>query len=94
MKKLIVSFKMASRIFIIFLIFQVYATGYGHGGRLGLGGSETVLNPRLLEILQHYVIKKVAVHCGGKHSLALTSDGDVFSWGECDDGRLGHGNRL
>ena len=52
------------------------------------------MSPRLLETLQHYVIKKVAVHCGGKHSLALTSDGDVFSWGECDDGRLGHGNRL
>lgn len=40
------------------------------------------------------MIKKVAVHSGGKHSLALTLDGKVFSWGEGEDGKLGHGNRL
>ena len=39
-------------------------------------------------------MKKVAVHSCGRHSLAITIDGKIFSWGEGDDGRLGHGNRL
>ena len=42
---------------------------------------------------QHVVIKKVAVNSGGKHCLALSSDGEVYSWGEAEDAKLGHGNR-
>lgn len=38
-------------------------------------------------------IKKVAVNSGGKHCLALSSEGEVYSWGEAEDGKLGHGNR-
>lgn len=38
---------------------KVYATGYGAGGRLGLGGTDTVLTPTLLESIQHIFIKKV-----------------------------------
>ena len=38
-------------------------------------------------------IKKLAVNSGGKHSLALSAEGEVFSWGEGEDGKLGHGNR-
>ena len=49
--------------------------------------------PTLLETLQHYSIKQIAVNAGGKHWLALTTDGEVFSWGEAEDGKLGHGNR-
>ena len=44
--------------------------------------------------LAQYVVKKVAVHSGGKHAMALTVDGRVFSWGEGDDGKLGHCSRL
>ena len=72
---------------------QVYSTGYGHGGRLGLGGTETVTTVKMIESLQHVAIKKVAVHSGGKHAMALAADGDVYSWGEGDDGKLGHGSR-
>ena len=54
----------------------------------------TLTAPRVIESLQHVVVKKIAVHSGGKHCLALTSDGEIFSWGEGDDGKLGHGNRL
>ncbi|CAH1268469.1 HERC2 [Branchiostoma lanceolatum] len=72
---------------------KVYATGYGAGGRLGIGGTESVSSPTLLESIQHVHIKKVAVNSGGKHCLALSSEGEVFSWGEAEDGKLGHGNR-
>ncbi|XP_018562377.1 E3 ubiquitin-protein ligase HERC2 isoform X2 [Anoplophora glabripennis] len=72
---------------------KVYATGYGAGGRLGIGGTDSVLVPTLLESIQHVFIKKIAVNSGGKHCLALSADNDVYSWGEGDDGKLGHGNR-
>ncbi|KAH0501347.1 E3 ubiquitin-protein ligase HERC2 [Microtus ochrogaster] len=72
---------------------KLYATGYGAGGRLGVGGTESVSTPTLLESIQHVFIKKVAVNSGGKHCLALSSEGEVYSWGEAEDGKLGHGNR-
>lgn len=71
---------------------KVYATGYGAGGRLGIGGVDSVTTPTLLESIQHIFIKKVAVNSGGKHCLALSAEGEVLSWGEGDDGKLGHGN--
>ncbi|XP_021378315.1 E3 ubiquitin-protein ligase HERC2-like isoform X2 [Mizuhopecten yessoensis] len=72
---------------------KVYATGYGAGGRLGIGGTDSVSNPTLLESIQHVFIKKLAVNSGGKHCLALSAEGEVYSWGEGEDGKLGHGNR-
>ena len=71
----------------------MYATGYGAGGRLGVGGAESIACPTLLESIQHVFIKKLAVNSGGKHCLALSAEGEVFSWGEGEDGKLGHGNR-
>ncbi|XP_055844671.1 probable E3 ubiquitin-protein ligase HERC2 isoform X2 [Episyrphus balteatus] len=73
---------------------KLFATGYGSGGRLGIGGTDSVSTPTLVESLQHVFVKKVAVNSGGKHCLALTADGEVYSWGECDDGKLGHSNRM
>ena len=72
---------------------KLYATGYGAGGRLGHGGIESVTAPTVVEALQHVFIKKVAVNSGGKHCLALTAEGEVYSWGEGEDGKLGHNNR-
>ena len=72
---------------------KVHATGYGAGGRLGVGGTDSVCTPTLLESIQHIFIRKVAVNSGGKHCLALSSEGDVFSFGEGDDGKLGHDNK-
>ena len=47
----------------------------------------------ILESIRHVFIKKLAINSGGKHCLALSSEGEVFSWGEGEDGKLGHGNR-
>ncbi|MEQ2205530.1 hypothetical protein XENOCAPTIV_001890 [Xenoophorus captivus] len=54
---------------------------------------ESVSTPTLLESIQHVFIRKVAVNSGGKHCLALSSEGEVYSWGEAEDGKLGHGTR-
>ncbi|KAL7983783.1 hypothetical protein Chor_000659, partial [Crotalus horridus] len=74
---------------------KVYACGEATNGRLGLGlSSGTVPIPRQITALSNYVVKKVAVHSGGRHAMALTVDGKVFSWGEGDDGKLGHFSRM
>ncbi|KAH8340486.1 hypothetical protein KR067_012484, partial [Drosophila pandora] len=73
---------------------KLFATGYGSGGRLGVGGSDSWAIPTLLGSLQHVFVKKVAVNSGGKHCLALTTEGEVYAWGEGEDGKLGHGNRV
>ena len=36
-------------------------------------------------------ISDIAV--GYEHVLALSSDGDIYSWGRGKNGRLGHGNQ-
>ena len=33
------------------------------------------------------------VACGSWHTVALSKNGDVLSWGGCDDGQLGHGDK-
>lgn len=66
----------------------------GTNGRLGLGDNNNVYEPKPIPFLSQYVIKKVAVHSGGTFALALTQDSKVFSWGEGDHGKLGHGNCL
>lgn len=75
---------------------EVYACGESTNGRLGLGtvsGHGNVANPRLLDSLSGCHVKKLAVHSGGRHCLAITTLGKLFSWGEGEDGKLGHGNR-
>jgi E3 ubiquitin-protein ligase HERC2 len=57
---------------------QLYACGEGANGRLGLGHNNNVSVPRQLMALSFYVVKKVAVHSGGKHAMALTLDGKVI----------------
>ena len=36
----------------------------------------------------------VDVSCGGDHTLALTSNGEVFSFGTSSNGQLGLGTRI
>ena len=37
---------------------------------------------------------KIAANAEGKHYMALTSEREVYSWGEGDGGRLGHGDNM
>ena len=77
----------------------VWSWGYGGTGRLGHGLSyeeghgyeEAQLLPKKLEALAGQRV--VAISAGEAHSLALTADGAVWSWGGGYDGRLGHGDQ-
>ena len=53
----------------------------------------TLKKIRNLNFRAKIIYFQVAVNSGGKHCLALSADGEVYSWGEGDDGKLGHGNK-
>ena len=57
-----------------------------------MGGFADIGSPKPLMELSTYVVRKVAVSTGGRHALALTADGKVFSWGDGEFGQLGHGD--
>ena len=71
---------------------KVYSCGEGTSGRLGTGAVVDTPAPKLLVDLSMYVVRKVAVNAGGRHALALTADGKIFSWGDGELGQLGHGD--
>ena len=58
---------------------------------MGHGDEESQWQPKKVEALAGQSV--VAVSAGGSHSLALTADGAVWSWGGGSDGQLGHGNQ-
>ena len=46
----------------------------------------------LVHALTSRKILKLAAHPDGQHYLSLSTNGEVFSWGCGDGGRLGHGD--
>lgn len=46
--------------------------------------------PCLIETLRGKEIIEIA--CGGAHSAAITSHGELYTWGKGRYGRLGHGD--
>ena len=69
---------------------DVYTWGYGGWGALGLGHKADQHAPSLVTSLQGQRI--VIVACGEAHTLGVTRQGGVFSWGHGERGRLGHGD--
>ena len=58
---------------------EIWSFGDGEDGRLGHGGTGNEAVPRLIEALNHMVVKQVAA--GVFHSMVLTRGGGVFTWG-------------
>uniref|UniRef100_A0A1A8FK92 HECT-type E3 ubiquitin transferase n=1 Tax=Nothobranchius korthausae TaxID=1143690 RepID=A0A1A8FK92_9TELE len=71
----------------------ILAVGEGQYGRLGQGNSDDLYVPTIVSAFQGYVVTQLVTSCGSDgHSMALTETGEVFSWGDGDFGKLGHGN--
>lgn len=62
----------------------------GDFGRLGHGDSNDVFMPQQIAFFSGMPIKQVA--CGDTHTLAITDDGALYSFGRNQNGQLGHGN--
>lgn len=75
---------------------RVLSFGMGQYGALGHGYSlakqlPDQLKPRYIESLNG--LRCICVAAGELHSAVVTSDGDVYSWGDGFCGQLGHGDR-
>ncbi|XP_011895507.1 PREDICTED: probable E3 ubiquitin-protein ligase HERC6 isoform X4 [Cercocebus atys] len=72
---------------------RVFAWGAGSEGQLGIGEfKEISFTPKKITTLNG--IKIIQVSCGHYHSLALSKDSQVFSWGKNSHGQLGLGKEV
>ena len=69
---------------------QVYSWGNGDGGRLGHGDNAPREQPTLVTALQGNKVVKIS--CGSTYSAAITAQGELYTWGKGNYGRLGHGS--
>ena len=69
---------------------EVLSFGAGWGGPLGHGDEEDQHEPKVIEALLG--VRVVAIAAGDEHSMVLTDEGEVLSFGNGQYGRLGHGN--
>lgn len=72
---------------------RVYSFGDGEYGQLGHGDSKDQWTPTLIEALSEgkFVVQ---VTCGWLHSMALTSECRLYTWGDGANGKLGNGSEL
>mmetsp|Transcript_16041 Transcript_16041/g.37833 ORF Transcript_16041/g.37833 Transcript_16041/m.37833 type:complete len:999 (-) Transcript_16041:9-3005(-) len=68
----------------------LWSCGSGFAGILGHGDMKNRPQPQLIEALAHTAVVSIAV--GVRHSVAVSSKGQVFTWGSADLGQLGHGD--
>lgn len=81
---------------------SIYTWGYGgkatffnwmvtqEVGGLGHGDKTHHFNPKKVEFFEKNGIKVKSVHAGLYHTIALTKDGDLYSWGRGVYGVLGN----
>ncbi|ESN90894.1 hypothetical protein HELRODRAFT_90701 [Helobdella robusta] len=71
----------------------VYSWGDGNGGKLGHGDNVTVYSPKLIAgpLLGKVVL---CVSAGYRHSAVVTTDGELYTWGDGEHGKLGLGDVL
>ncbi len=71
--------------------YNIYCWGYNNFGQLGRGTDGNLsYTPEMNAFLSSKFI--VDVKCGDWHSLALTSTGEVYAWGDNQFGQIGSGN--
>jgi RCC1 and BTB domain-containing protein len=69
---------------------ELYTWGGGEHGQLGHGDKVNKTVPWLVSSLSK--LNLVQITCGWSHTVALTDNGEVFTWGNGDHGKLGHGS--
>ncbi|KAM7365713.1 hypothetical protein PAMP_016626 [Pampus punctatissimus] len=67
---------------------EVWSWGHGEKGQLGHGDNLARLQPLCIKSLNNKEVVRVAA--GAHHSLAVTAQSQVFSWGSNSSGQLGH----
>lgn len=69
---------------------HLYTFGGGEHGQLGHNDRVNKLKPTLVQALENVFCSQIT--CGWSHSVALDAKGRVYTWGNSDHGKLGHGS--
>lgn len=69
---------------------NLFMSGFGPGGRLGTSDESTRFSFTCIETGGLAKKKVVSVALGQDHSLAITEQGEIFSWGSNKFGQLGY----
>ncbi|XP_076910126.1 ultraviolet-B receptor UVR8-like [Bidens hawaiensis] len=69
---------------------ELYGWGWGRYGNLGLGDRKDRMIPEKASIINEE--KMVLVACGWRHTISVSSSGDLFTFGWSKYGQLGHGD--
>jgi alpha-tubulin suppressor-like RCC1 family protein len=67
----------------------LYTWGSGFQGQLAHGTQSTCLEPNVVEYFLHVHTMIKAIAAGPSHCLAVSKDGEVYSWGNNQHGALG-----
>ncbi|CAK74586.1 unnamed protein product (macronuclear) [Paramecium tetraurelia] len=73
---------------------QVYGWGVNNRGQLGIGNKENQLLPKQLTFFDRKKIQCQYLYCGDQHSACITTNKELYTWGNGDYYRLGHGMLL
>lgn len=69
---------------------RLYTFGGGEHGQLGHNDRVNKLKPTLVQALEGVFVSQIT--CGWSHTVALDSNGRVYTNGNSDHGKLGHGS--
>lgn len=67
---------------------NLYTFGCGKRGELGQKNHETLIKPTMVEFFVKKAKKVVDVCCDGDHTVALTEDGDLWTFGKISFGSI------
>jgi hypothetical protein len=65
----------------------LFSWGQGHWGQTGVDSKEDVLAPKQVTALEGKCVKQGSA--GARHSIVLTDDGEIYGWGDNEQGQLG-----
>lgn len=68
---------------------SIWSWGAGEGGVLGLGVPGLEGRPQPMRLEPFAAGACTAVACGSFHSMAISGNGELFSWGRAEGGQLG-----
>ncbi|CAN0285211.1 unnamed protein product, partial [Discosporangium mesarthrocarpum] len=69
---------------------ELYTWGGGMYGKLGHGNEKGHPQPSRVDYLVEEGVRVTQIACGSRHTVVLTDKGQVYTWGDKENGVVGH----